>query len=76
MHYPVGSSSIKPRTTPSEDLYITMGSLAEFSDYCGQSRLWGGMHFTASIAGGQEVCDGIGPAAYQYMVSLLDGKPL
>ena len=71
-----GSSVIEPGTTPSSDLYLTMSSLQELSDTCAESRLWGAMHFTAAIVGGPQVCDGIGPAAYQYMADLLDGESL
>ena len=53
-----------------------MNSLTELSDTCGQSRLWGGMHFTASIAGSHQLCDGIGQSGYQYVVGLLNGSPL
>jgi hypothetical protein len=27
---------------------------------CGDSRLWGGMHFTGSVAAAEQICDGIG----------------
>ena len=69
-----GSSKIEPGVTPSEDLFITMESLSQLDAICGESRLWGGMHFTASVPAGVALCDGL--RGYQYMDELLDGQPL
>merc|ERR1711972_110407 len=55
---------------------IGLDSLSQLSDLCGESRLWGGMHFTAAVPADIEVCDGIGSAGYQFVVDLLDGHPL
>ena len=59
--------------TPSEDLYITL-NLEEINYYCGESRLWGGMHFTASIQGSYDLCDGIGVEAFEFMENILSGN--
>ena len=69
-----GSSIIEPGITPSEDLFVTLSSLEEMNEVCGESRLWGGMHFTASIPGSQELCDGVGYDAYDFMVNIEQGN--
>jgi len=74
--FAAGSSSLEPGLTPAEDLFITMQSLSQLSQICGESRLWGGMHFTASVPAGVELCDGLGTAGYQFVDDLLDGQPL
>merc|ERR1712087_330565 len=74
--FAAGSSQLEPGLTPSEDLFITMQSLSQLSEVCGESRLWGGMHFTASVPAGVELCDGLGTAGYLYVDRLLDGQPL
>ena len=48
--------------------------MAELSEICGESRLWGGMHFTASISGATEVCDGIGFEAYDFITNIEAGN--
>jgi len=74
--FAAGSSRIEPGVTPSQNLYIQMESLAQLSEICGESRLWGGMHFTASVAAGAELCDGLGEAGYRYVETLIDGQDL
>merc|ERR1712212_469521 len=54
--FPAGSSKLEPGLTPAEDLFITMESLEQLSAICGESRLWGGMHFTASVPAGRALC--------------------
>ena len=68
------SSIIEPGVTPKEDIFLTFSSLHEFNDVCGKSRLWGGMHFDASINGAYQLCDGIGLDAYEFMENLLNGN--
>mmetsp|Transcript_63691 Transcript_63691/g.101352 ORF Transcript_63691/g.101352 Transcript_63691/m.101352 type:complete len:545 (-) Transcript_63691:76-1710(-) len=68
-----GSSLTEPGTTPEQDLYVSFADLTEFRNACGESRLWGGMHFTQSIEGGYELCDGLGQMGYIYMDALERG---
>jgi len=74
--FAAGSSRVEPGVTPSQNLYITMQNLQQLSDVCGESRLWGGMHFTASVPAGAELCDGLGEAGYRYVETLIDGQEL
>jgi len=41
--------------------------LTEMVDVCGESRLWGGMHFTAAIDAGAQICQGLGALAVDYV---------
>jgi len=72
--FAAGSSKLEPGLTPAQDLFITMESLEQLSAICGESRLWGGMHFTASVPAGRALCDGL--RGYEYATELLDGQPL
>jgi len=39
---------------------FVLENMDDLKRVCGQSRLWGGMHFTASVSAAEEICDGIG----------------
>eukprot|EP01084_Bolivina_argentea_P250594 419938_1 len=71
--FAAGSSKIEPDQTPDELVFATMSSLMELSDTCGESRLWGGMHFTKSIHGSHELCDGIGVTGYKFINAIYEG---
>jgi len=47
--------------------------MQQMADLCGESRLWGGMHFTAAVPAGAELAKGIGTAAVQYITELRAG---
>jgi len=44
---------------------FTLRDMTELEEVCGQSRLWGGMHFTKSVPAGHELCEGIGTMAME-----------
>jgi len=71
---PAGSSSIEPGVTPKEDLLLDIGDLDNMYYLCSESRLWGGMHFTASIHAGKDICSGIGTMAYDYSLQLKENS--
>lgn len=56
------------------DRYYTLENMEALRDVCGVSRLWGGMHYTAAIAAGEEVCSGLGDLAYNYVTALKNGS--
>lgn len=66
-----GSSKMEPGLTPSEDLTLVASSITEFRDFCGESRLDGGMHFSKSVPDGYDLCDGIGTTVAGYSLDLL-----
>ena len=74
--FPAGSSLIEPGVTPNEDLSVTFPDMTNYAELCGESRLWGGMHFTQSVDASFELCEDNGRIAYEYAKSLLDGQPL
>ncbi len=71
--YPAGSSRIEPGLTPARDLTIEYRSWTDFSQECGDSRVWGGVHFEASVRESRRVCDVFGDMAYEYGMSLIGG---
>jgi hypothetical protein len=73
---PAGSSRIEPGVTPSQD--ITLGPWAtwsEFEEQCGLSRLWGGVHFMASVEAGWQLGKKVGALAHTFVQSHIDGNP-
>jgi hypothetical protein len=70
---PKGSSVIEPGVTPATDITLNFATLTQFETDCGQSRLYGGVHFQAAINAGKPIGHDVGDRAYQYMVKLLNG---
>lgn len=54
-----GSSFVEPGVTPSSDLNLSYNKWSEIQHICGQSRLYGGMHFSKAIPAGEELCTGL-----------------
>lgn len=44
-----------------------IANMTVLSQECGESRLWGGMHFTRSVAAGRELCAGLGELGLDYV---------
>jgi len=65
--------SIGSRMFPQADWSATL-NLTELARVCGESRLWGGMHFTESVAAGKKLVEGYGAAATDWAVELLGGS--
>eukprot|EP00535_Pseudo-nitzschia_heimii_P006635 CAMPEP_0197179490 /NCGR_PEP_ID=MMETSP1423-20130617/4414_1 /TAXON_ID=476441 /ORGANISM="Pseudo-nitzschia heimii, Strain UNC1101" /LENGTH=541 /DNA_ID=CAMNT_0042629401 /DNA_START=66 /DNA_END=1691 /DNA_ORIENTATION=- len=59
-----GRSITNFRDTIFNHLYADMEDLR---DVCGASRLWGGMHFVASIEAGEQVCSGLGTLGVEWV---------
>lgn len=73
VHRPAGSSRIEPGVTPAADTDLFFATWTQFASDCGQSRVWGGVHFQAAITEADQVCDVFGDLAYEYVASLVDG---
>ena len=71
---PAGSSIHERGLTPATDLTIGFESWSEYAQTCGESRVWGGVHFLPSIAVVEEVGDAVGLAAFKYWESLMLGE--
>ena len=54
--FPAGSSKKEPGVTPSVDITIEYKKWSEIAEACGESRLYGGMHFGNSVSAANEMC--------------------
>lgn len=71
---PAGSSLVEPGITPATDVVLgPWDTWSEFEEECGQSRLWGGVHFQPSIDAAQEMCGPIGDIVYEFVQAHIDG---
>lgn len=50
---------------------FSLKDMTELEEVCGQSRLWGGMHFTKSVPAGHELCGGLGTLALERVNELM-----
>lgn len=73
VNFPAGSSRIEPGITPSTDIAIEFPTWTAFSEACGKSRVWAGVHFQAAVDESQKVCGTFGDMAHKYVESLIDG---
>lgn len=55
LNFPKGSSVIEPGVTPAQDITVTFASWSEWVMVCGDSRVWGGLHFEAAVPAGREI---------------------
>jgi len=51
-------------------------NMAALSEECGESRLWGGMHFTKSVDAGRDLCKGLGTMGWEYVTKIRNGSDL
>jgi hypothetical protein len=70
---PRGSSRIEPGITPASDIVLDFPTWTDFSRDCGQSRVWGGVHFQAAVDAGRKLCGVFGDKAFAYLSELLAG---
>lgn len=69
-----GDTSMKT-TWEFEDIQpVTFGEMMDLANVCGESRLWGGMHFAASVPDSFALCDGVGVLGYTELMKPLLGK--
>lgn len=69
-----GSSLVEPGIPPSAPTVLRWPTWDEFSETCGISRLWAGVHFFDSIPAGQSLGDPIGAEAYEWLRAHIDGS--
>jgi hypothetical protein len=71
---PQGSSRIEPGVTPSQDIMLgPWNTWTDFEEECGLSRLWGGVHFMASIVAGRNMGKAVGKLAHDFVQAHIDG---
>ena len=73
--YAKGSSRVEPGVTPAADTALNFETWTKFENECGQSRLWGGVHFQAAIDASKPMCKRIGNRAHRYVSNLIAGRP-
>lgn len=71
---PAGSSRIEPGVTPASDMQLHFATWTELEEKCGQSRLWSGVHFPASIPAGQDIGHKVAKQAYKFLSKKISGK--
>lgn len=69
-----GPSTIVARSPFLDNVNFTFNSPRQMAKRCGQSRLWAGVHFSASVRDGSRVVKGIGKMAYDFVNDLENGK--
>jgi hypothetical protein len=74
VNVPAGSSVVEPGVTPAADLSLSWATWTDLENDCGQSRLWGGVHFSASIPAGMQIGHQIADLAYEFVERHLDGN--
>ena len=67
------SSKKEPLSTPSSDISVSYNSFSEVAQRCGETRLEGGMHFTASVPDSFALCKDIGTKIAKNMRLLANG---
>jgi hypothetical protein len=68
-----GSSRVEPGLTPARDITWRARTISALENMCGESRLWGGMHFSDAVPAGKRLCAGIGEMAYRRASFLVAG---
>ncbi|MHA1681146.1 MAG: hypothetical protein ACTSUE_09065, partial [Promethearchaeota archaeon] len=76
LNFPSGSSKTEPGLTPASPVQVNFNDLTELKETCGQSRLDGGMHFTASVPASYELCEGVGTKALEFVQALTNGNTI
>ncbi|HET6214168.1 MAG TPA: hypothetical protein VFE14_14990 [Micromonosporaceae bacterium] len=76
LFFPVaaGSSRIEPGITPATNLLLSWTTWTDFARDCGMSRLWGGVHFKASITNGAAFGGQFGDMAYEFVQRHINGQ--
>ncbi|MGF1720687.1 vanadium-dependent haloperoxidase [Vibrio kyushuensis] len=67
-----GSSMVEPGITPSQPIELVFETWTDLEDKCGQSRVWAGVHFPASVPAGQDIGREIGQIAYEFVMNKIN----
>src|SRR5262245_4131237 len=69
-----GSSRVEPGITPAADIILgPWNTWTDFEQECAMSRVWGGVHFLASLPAGQGIGRPIGDRAYEFVRAHIAG---
>jgi hypothetical protein len=69
-----GSSSIEPGMAPKTNLHLLFPTWTEFERTCGLSRVWGGVHFSASLSAGRDIGRKVAAGAFAYFQNRVNPK--
>lgn len=69
----LAGSSVYEQGEPAANIPIGYSTWSDYVDDCGQSRVWGGLHFQDAVDASMEACDDVGALAWSYFETLLDG---
>lgn len=69
-----GASISEPGVTPNADITLLFGRWSDVERECGQSRLYGGMHFGDSVPASHELCTGFVSPILEKAELLLQGN--
>ncbi|MEO3749435.1 vanadium-dependent haloperoxidase [Streptomyces sp. B6B3] len=70
---PQGSSLVEPGLTPATDLNLRWDTFDEYNHDCGMSRVWGGVHFPATVEASWELGPRVAERAYAFVRRHIDG---
>jgi hypothetical protein len=70
---PAGGSIIEPGVTPAVPTTLGWDTWDDFSEECGISRLWAGVHFFASIPAGEAIGERIAAEAFDWLNAHIAG---
>jgi len=56
----------------SREIEQTYDDMTHLKDICGESRIWGGMHYPEAIPAGEEICSGLGDLAIDWYDEVMD----
>ena len=68
-----GSSVIEPGVTPAADLALHFNTWSDLATACGDSRVWGGVHFEPSVAAGAGLGRAVGARVSAFFDAHLSG---
>jgi hypothetical protein len=70
-----GAATIEPGVTPAADTVLgPWHTWTQWETECGQSRLWGGVHFPDAITAGHTLGNRVGDKAYQFVAAHIRGE--
>ncbi len=71
---PKGASTYERGFTPQYDTQLYFSTWSKLKEECGNSRLYGGVHFPDSIAAGFSIGDRVGKRAHKFVQRHIEGK--
>jgi hypothetical protein len=70
---PAGSSVVEPGITPAVVIDLHFDTWTDFATVCGQSRVWGGVHFQDAVDISAPLGTQIGTIAHEFVQAHIDG---